>query len=138
MPTTDLQLLQLHPCHTTVHNNLSDNLLPSNNCLPDYCLPLLELDVLINNSTKVPAILDTSLQIVIIQYNIIQPLRVPINYNHFIKIEGANSATNWTVGYAKNLPLQVGNITFKVHAHVIKHASFGLLLGCPFQHTALC
>ena len=138
VPVTDSQLLQLHPCCTTVHDNLSVDLLPSDNCLPDYCLPLLELNVLINNSTKVPAILDTGSQIVVIRHDIVQLLRVPINHNCLIEMEGANGATNWTVGCAENLPLQVGDVTFKVQAHVIKHMSFGLLLGCPFQHTALC
>ena len=138
VPAKDSQSLQLHSRRATVHDDLSDDLLPSDNCPPDYCLPLLELDILINNSTKVPAILDTGLQIVVIQHDIIQLLGVPINYNQFIKMEGANGATNWTVGCAKNLPLQVGDVTFKVHAHVVKHTSFGLLLGRPFQHTALC
>ena len=138
VPAKDSQLLQLHPCCATVHDDLSDDLLPSDNCPPDYCLPLLELDVLINNSTKVPAILDTGLQIVVIRHDIVQSLGVPINYNRFIEMEGANGATNWTVGCAENLPLQVGDVTFKVHAHVVKHASFGLLLGRPFQRTALC
>jgi len=53
-------------------------------------------------------------------------------------MEGANGATNWTVGCAENLILQVGDISFKVHAHIIEHASFSLLLGRPFQQTAFC
>jgi len=42
------------------------------------------------------------------------------------------------IGCAENLMLQVGDAAFKVHAHVIKTTSFGLLLGHPFQQTALC
>ena len=53
-------------------------------------------------------------------------------------MEGANSATNWTVGCTKDLPLQVGDVMVKVHTHVIEQASFGLLLGCPFQQATLC
>ena len=33
--------------------------------------------------------------------------------------------------------MQVGDVTIKVHAHVIEHTSFGLLLGRPFQKAAL-
>ena len=53
-------------------------------------------------------------------------------------MEGANSTTNWTVGCAENLTMQVGGMPFKVHAHVVQHASFGLLLGRPFQKATLC
>jgi hypothetical protein len=44
-------------------------------------------------------------------------------------MEGANGTTNWMVGCAEDLPLQVSDMMVKVHAHVIKHMSFGLLLG---------
>ena len=44
-------------------------------------------------------------------------------------MEGANGITNWTVGCAENLILQVGDVLIKTHAHVIKNASFDILLG---------
>lgn len=47
-------------------------------------------------------------------------------------------APNWMVGCAENLTSQVGDVVFKVHAHVVENASFSLLLGCPFQQAALC
>src|SRR6267142_2577499 len=53
-------------------------------------------------------------------------------------MEGANSATNWTLGCVENLPMQVGNVPFRLHAHVVECAPFCLLLGCPFQHQLLC
>jgi len=53
-------------------------------------------------------------------------------------MEGANGSTNWTLGCAKNLPMHIRGVTFKVHAHVIEHTPFRLLLGCPFQHQVLC
>ena len=63
---------------------------------------------------------------------------MPINYQRLIEMEGANGATNWTVGCAENLPLQVGNMVVKVHTHIVEHATFGLLLGRPFQQATLC
>ena len=53
-------------------------------------------------------------------------------------MEGANSATNWTVGCAESLILQVSDVSFKVYAHVVKYALFSLLLGHPFQQTVFC
>jgi len=51
-------------------------------------------------------------------------------------MEGANGATNWTIGCAENLILQVGDMLIKTHAHVVEHASFDILLGRPFQQAA--
>ena len=53
-------------------------------------------------------------------------------------MEGANGATNWTVGCAKDLTMQVGGVSFKIHAHIVEDASYGLLLGQPFQQALLC
>jgi len=111
---------------------------PSNQPPATLCLPLQELDVLVSSSVKIPAIFDTGLQIIVIRQDIIQLLRVYINMQQLIKMEGANGATNWTVGCAENLTLQVGDVSFKIHAHVVKDASFGLLLRRPFQQALLC
>jgi hypothetical protein len=94
--------------------------------------------MLVNNSTCILAILDTSSQISVICQDILQAFGAHINYNYLIKMEGANSTTNWTIRCAKNLTLQVSDAAFKVHTHIIENMSFGLLLGHPFQQTALC
>jgi len=94
--------------------------------------------VLVGSSINVPAIYNTSSQIVIIRKDIIQLLSIHINTQQLVKIEGANSTTNWTVGCTENLMPQVGNVLFKIHAHVVKQASFGILFRQPFQQALLC
>jgi len=121
-----------------VQDNFSDDLPLTNDCLPTFCLPLQELDVLVGNTLNVPAIYDTGSQIVVIRKDIIQSLGIYINTQQLIEMEGANGATNWTVGCAENLSLQVGDVPFKIHAHVIKNVSFGILFGRPFQQALLC
>jgi len=111
---------------------------PSNQPPAALCLPLQELDILVSGSVKILAIFDTSSQIVVIRQDIIQLLGVYINTQQLIKMEGANGATNWTVGCTENLMLQVGNVSFKIHAHIIENTSFGLLLRRPFQQALLC
>jgi hypothetical protein len=61
-----------------------------------------------------------------------------INPNLQIQMEGANSATNWTLGCAENLLMQIGDVPFHLHTHVVECTPFCLLLGCPFQHQLLC
>ena len=53
-------------------------------------------------------------------------------------MEGANGSTNWTLGCTEHLPMCVRGVTFKLHAHVIEHTPFRLLLRRPFQHQVLC
>ena len=121
---------------TTIHDKANDDFPhqpPTYDRPPAFCLPLQELNAIVNGSIKIPAILDTGSQIIVIWHDIVQSLGIHINHHQLIEMEGANSATNWTVGCTKNLSLQVGDITIKVHTHVVEHASFGLLLGQPFQ-----
>jgi len=138
VPRADLQWPMLLAYCDTVQDDFSDDLLLANDCLPAFCLPLQELDVLVSNSLNVPAIYDTGSQIIVIRKDIIQLLGIHINTQQLIEMEGANSATNWTVGCAENLLLQVGDVPFKIHAHVIENTSFGILFGCPFQQALLC
>jgi len=68
----------------------------------------------------------------------VQSLGARINSQQLIEMEGANGATNWTVGCTENLTLQVGDVSIKIHTHIVKHTSFKILLGQPFGRTALC
>ena len=120
---------------TTVQDDTSDDLFPGPQP-PAFCLPLQELDVLVGRITKVPAIFDTGSQIVVIRQDIVESLGIRVNTQRLIEMEGENGATNWTVGCAENLTLQVGDVQSKIHAHVVEHASFGLLLGRPFQRSS--
>ena len=56
-------------CRTTVHNDTPNGMEShplANDQPPAFCLPLQEINVLINSSTKIPTILDTSSQINVI------------------------------------------------------------------------
>jgi len=138
VPRADLQRPMLLAHCNAVYDNLSNDLLLANNCPPAFCLPLQELDVLVGNSLNIPAIYDTGSQIIVIRKDIVQSLGIHINTQQLIEMEGANGATNWTVGCAENLSLQVGDVLFKIHAHVVKNASFGILFSRPFQQALLC
>jgi len=100
---------------------------------PEYSLPLREVDVLVNDQTIVSGVVDPGSQIVAIRKDLANDIAAPINTAIHIKMEGANSTVNSTLGCIEYLTLQIGDIPFKIHAHVIKHAPFQLLLGCPVQ-----
>jgi hypothetical protein len=106
--------------------------------VPEYSLPLREVDVMINHTILEAGVLDQGSQIVLIRKDLAQEAGVHINTRHQIDMEGANGTVTKTLGCAENLVMQVGDIEFEIHAHVIDHAPFRLLLGRPFHHLLLC
>ncbi len=103
-----------------------------------YSLPLCEIDVLINDTISEARVLDQGSQIIVIQRDLAQEAGAVMNSNHQLEMEGANSLVSKTLGCAENLSMCVGNVSFKVHAHVIDQVPFRLLLGRPFHHLLLC
>jgi len=105
------------------------------NLEPVHSLPLLEIEVLVGNLSTEHRILDPGSQIVVIRRDLAKEVGTCINMQHHIKMEAANGGTNWTVGCAEYLTMQVGGVPFKIHAHVVEDAPFKLLLGRPFGHA---
>ena len=118
------------PCLTPVKLTLWPEL--------DFSLPLREIDILVRESVMTARVIDSSSQIIVIHKDLTSKISTHLSTSIRLEIEGANSATNWTLGCAENLTLQVGDVPFKVHAHVIEHAPFCLLLSCPFQKILQC
>ncbi|KAI9509988.1 hypothetical protein F5148DRAFT_956584, partial [Russula earlei] len=75
--------------------------------------------------------------IIIIRQDLAHEINACINYRQCLTMESANRLTSWMVGCAENLPMQIGDISFTLHAYMVKHAPMNLLLGCPFQQLLL-
>ena len=104
---------------------------------PEYSLPLREVDVLVNDQTVVSGVVDPGSQIVAIRKDLVDDIAAPVNTGICIEMEGANGAINSTLGCVEYLTLQIGDIPFKIHAHVVEHAPFQLLLRRPVQRVLL-
>jgi hypothetical protein len=104
---------------------------------PEYTVPLQEIDILVDGRMTEAAVIDPGSQIVAIQKDLADSLTMKPNPNAALEMEVANSATNWMLGCVEYLTLQIGDIPFKVHAHVIEDAPFQVLLGHPFQRIVL-
>jgi hypothetical protein len=101
---------------------------------PAYSLPLQEIDVLVGGRIKEPGVIDPSSQIVAIRSDLAREVKAAINPENKVEMEGANGLTSWTTGCAEYLVMRISDISFPVHAHVVKDAPFHLLLRRPFQH----
>ncbi|KAI9507497.1 hypothetical protein F5148DRAFT_958651, partial [Russula earlei] len=93
---------------------------------------LQEIDISVATGISEPGVLDPGSQIVAIRQDLAREIGVRINSTRRIEMEGANGITNWTLGCAEHVPMQVGGVPFKIHAYVVERAPFRLLLGRPF------
>jgi hypothetical protein len=92
---------------------------------------------MVNNDIRIMAILDTGSYIIVLWQDLIYAFSIPINNRCTIEMEGKNDAINWTVGCVEFLTMQVGNMPFKVHTHIIEKANFSLLLQ-PLKKLSQC
>ena len=104
----------------------------------EYSLPLREIDVLVNGIVPEAGILDQGSQIIVMRQDLAQEAGVRFNTSHQLDMEGANGLASKTIGCAENLTMQIGDVVFEVHAHIVERAPFRLLLGRPFHHHLLC
>ncbi|KAI0281703.1 hypothetical protein BC826DRAFT_883731, partial [Russula brevipes] len=99
---------------------------------------LQEVDVLVGGSALEAGVIDPGSQIVAIRQDLAEEIGAKFNQQAKVEMEGANGVTSWTLGCAEYLPMQIGNVSFKIHAHVVRDAPFRLLLGRPFHNLLLC
>ena len=107
-------------------------------CEAEYSLPLCEIDVLVNGRRTEAGVLDQGSQIVVIREDLANEVGAWINTQRVLRMEGANGSTSRTLGCAEDLQMRIGDISFTIHAHVVRVAPFRLLLGRPFHHLLLC
>ena len=103
-----------------------------------FSLPLREIDVLVNSRKTEAGVLDQGSQIVVIREDLANEVGAQINTQRVLQMKGANSSTSRTLGCAEDLEMRIGDVSFTIHAHVVRTAPFRLLLGRPFHHLLLC
>jgi len=104
----------------------------------EFSLPLREIDILVNNLRTEAGVLDQGSQIVVIREDLAKEVGAQINTQRTLRMEGANGSTSRTLGCAEDLNMRIGDVSFTIHAHVVRTAPFRLLLGRPFHHLLLC
>jgi hypothetical protein len=92
----------------------------------------------VNRLVQEAGILDQGSQIIVMWKDLVEEANVHINPGRQLEMEGTNGLISRTAGCAEFIPMQISDVAFEVHAHVVEHAPFQLLLGCPFHHLLLC
>lgn len=89
--------------------------------------------VLIDNKREVECILDPGCQVIAMSEEICHSLGLQYDPTVRMRMISANGSKDATLGLARNVPCQIGDITLYLQIHVIREASYDVLLGRPFD-----
>ena len=82
---------------------------------------------------QVEAILDPGCQIVAMSEEVCIALGVAYDPNVRLNMISANGGVDQSLGLAKNVPFQIGDITLYLQVHVLRQPAYDILLGRPFD-----
>jgi hypothetical protein len=88
-----------------------------------YILPL------INHNLKVEAIINPGLQIVTMSEDVCMELALIYNPSIVLNMQSANGKVNQLLGLARNIPMQISDITLNIQIHIICNPAYDILLG---------
>jgi len=91
------------------------------------------IHALIDNSQRKECIMDPGCQIVSMSEITCHELGLAYDPSIVLHMVSANGNVNPSLGLARNVPFQIGSITFYMQVHVVRAASYEILLGRPFD-----
>ena len=87
----------------------------------------------IDHSQKKECILDPGCQIVAMSEASCHDLGLAYDPSIVLNMQSANGNINQSLGLSRNVPFQIGSITFYLQVHVIHSPAYDVLLGRPFD-----
>jgi hypothetical protein len=126
------QKVEVHHLEEVLNNNKQDMVVAEDS------IKLREIDVIINDTVKIRAVVDSGSQIVTLREDIWRIIGQTLDPKSGIILEGADESMSRTRGSIKDLPITVGPVTFYVQAQVVSKSPTPMLLGMPFWALANC
>ncbi|KAF8805848.1 hypothetical protein BYT27DRAFT_7103566, partial [Phlegmacium glaucopus] len=103
----------------------------------EFCTPLREIKVALKGKTSEWGVLDDGSEIVVVRKDLWEELGFDVNKERLMMMQAANGSRERMEGCAEFLEVTVGDVRTWVHAFVVPHAPFKLLLGRPWQKSVL-
>ena len=88
---------------------------------------------LIDNNRQKECILDPGCQIVAMSEHVCHELGLAYDPSIILNMQSANGNINQSLGLSRNVPFQIGTITFYLQVHIIHSPAYDVLLGRPFD-----
>src|SRR5271155_4042312 len=87
----------------------------------------------IDHSQKKECILDPGCQIIAMSEASCHDLSLAYDPSIILNMQSANGNINASLGLSRNVPFQIGKITFYLQVHIIHSPAYDVLLGRPFD-----
>ena len=87
----------------------------------------------IDNKEQKECILDPGCQVVAMSETTCHQLGLSYDPSIVLNMVSANGNVNQSLGLARNVPFQIGTITFYLQVHIIQSPAYDVLLGRPFD-----
>ena len=94
---------------------------------------LRSIHPLVDHQRHVEAILDPGSQIIAMAEDICFDLGLAYDPTIVLNMQSANGEVDQSLGLARNVPLQIGNMTLYIQVHIIRSPAYDILLGRPFD-----
>jgi hypothetical protein len=94
---------------------------------------LRAINIHVNNQESVEAILDAGCEIVAMSEAVCHDLGIIYDPRIKINMESANGELDPSLGLARNVACQIGEITLYLQFHIIRSPAYDILLGRPFD-----
>ena len=88
---------------------------------------------LVDHQPQVKSIIDPSSQIITMAEEICMELGLIYDLAVILNMQSANGEVDRSLGLARNVPIQIGDITLYVQIHVIRNPAYDILLGRLFD-----
>ena len=87
----------------------------------------------INGSNKIESVVDPGSSIIAMSEEVCHELGLPYDPSIRLPMQSANGGIDETLGLARNVPCEIGNITLYMQIHIIRNPAYEILLGRPFD-----
>jgi hypothetical protein len=89
--------------------------------------------MVVDNQEQVETIIDSGSQIITMADSVCHELGLIYDPTIQLNMQSANGEINRSLGLARNIPCQIGNITLYLQIHVIRSPAYDILMGRPFD-----
>jgi len=94
---------------------------------------LRSINPLIDHQRHVEAILDPGSQIIAMAEDVCFDLGLIYDPTVVLNMQSANGEVDQSLGLARNVPMQIGDMTLYIQVHIIRSPAYEILLGRPFD-----
>ena len=94
---------------------------------------LRSIHPLVDHQQHVEAILDPGSQIIAMAEDVCFDLGLAYDPTIVLNMQSANGEVDQSLGLARNVPIQIGDMTLYIQIHIIRSPAYDILLGRPFD-----